>query len=198
MDNVTMTNEDADEMLSAAEVRGAQWALDACYLAIMRDRTPPIALDAEQRARDAARICAEAGAAACPRCGVYHADGPRACVSYDPRVSARALIERREAAMVRMMDGAREERDRAAMRAEKERAMSAGFRSRLLGNLATHEERGRGGLDWKTADDEILDRVRRGVEVEDAVTAYLGEIDGPLADPASALERLRRAVTGRD
>lgn len=94
MDNVAMTNEDVDEMVSAAEVRGARWALDACYLAIRSDRVPPIAPDADQRARDAARICAEAEAAKCPACGVYHADGPRACVSYDSRVSARALLER--------------------------------------------------------------------------------------------------------
>lgn len=68
------------------------------------------------------------------------------------------------------------------------------FRSRLLAELCTREERNRGGLDWKTTDDEILDRVRHGVEVEDAVIAYLDEIDGPLADPAEALARLRRAV----
>lgn len=49
----------------------------------------------------------------CPRCGVYHADGPRACVSVDPYVAARALVEQREEAMARVMAGAREERDRA-------------------------------------------------------------------------------------
>lgn len=68
------------------------------------------------------------------------------------------------------------------------------FRSRLLAELATSEERGRGGLDWKTTDNEILDRVRRGVEIEDAVFAYLDSVDGPLGDPAEGIALLRRAV----
>lgn len=49
---------DAEQRRS--EERGARWALDACYEAMMRDHTPPIAMDADQRVRDALQICAEA------------------------------------------------------------------------------------------------------------------------------------------
>lgn len=55
-------------------------------------------------------------------------------------------------------------------------------------------ERGDGEVVRKMLDDELLARVRHAVEVEDAVRAYLEELDGPLADPSASLARLRAAV----
>lgn len=66
---------------------------------------------------------------------------------------------------------------------------------RLKSELVTDRERERGGGEVVRTllDDDLLARVR-GVEMEDAVRAYLEEIDGPLADPSASLARLRAAV----
>lgn len=68
----------------------------------------------------------------------------------------------------------------------------------LKSELVTDRERESGGGGGEVVrtmlDDELLARVRRGVEMEDAVRAYLEELDGPLADPSASLARLRAAV----
>ena len=62
-DGERMSNEnDTTNEIKAAEERGARWALDACYAAIMRDWAPPISPAGDQRARDAVRICDESRA----------------------------------------------------------------------------------------------------------------------------------------
>lgn len=69
------------------------------------------------------------------------------------------------------------------------------FVEALRSELVTRDERDRGGTVTRDLDlDELLARVRGGVEIEDAAIEYIEHVTGPLADPASALTRLRECV----
>lgn len=69
--------------------------------------------------------------------------------------------------------------------------------SRLRSELATRDERDRGAhATWDLDEDEILDRVRRGVEIEDVATEYIESVEGPLGNREHGYSRLRARVLG--
>ena len=194
-----MTNEERDALVELA--RQKPWTNEA-----KRPETEAlIALliaGLDETRGELAKVCAaascgfsdesdEKAAPTCPACGVYHADGPRACVSIDPRVAARALLEHREAAMVRVMDGAREERDRAERERDKAREETTVARAQLA---ALHAAAARfvHSLGDDEEDHPTLGRVRVS-RADDGAEENLDRVLADLATAAAEHERCVRA-----